>query len=309
MRLFPIIMIVLILFPTTHIFGGGVGTTGTEFLKIGVGARSRAMGEAFVALADDVNTINVNPAGLNNIKSISVSFMHLEWLDTMDFEYLTFSRPFGKNVLGASIIFFHMPDFIHFGSAGQETGELNISDLAITLGYGRQIMGISLGGNFKFIRRTITDVSANAYAVDFGLLKDFSIFNYFKNTPRENLTLGIALQNLGTKIKFLAEEDPLSLNLKIGLAYNISPDFKISFDINKPNDVDRYKFLYNLGAEYKFFNLIGIRGGYKFGYELDSYSFGGGIDYKLGGAIYSFDYALTPLGRKNTHAFSLAITP
>lgn len=38
-------------------FAKGRGTTGANFLKIDVGARPLGMGGAFVAVADDVNTI------------------------------------------------------------------------------------------------------------------------------------------------------------------------------------------------------------------------------------------------------------
>lgn len=308
MNPYRIIATVLALLWTISVYATtGIDTTGADFLKIGAGARNRAMGEAFGSLADDVFTINVNPAGLSNIKTMGFSFMHLEWLDTMDFEFLGFIRPFGRNVIGASVIFFHMPDFIHFGGVGQESGNLNANDLAITIGYGRSIMGISLGGNFKFIHRTLAHVSARAYAVDFGILKGFYLLNL--SSPGKNLFLGASLQNLGTKIKFLSEGDPLPLNLKLSLAYNPLRNITIAFDLNKPRDIDKYKFLYNLGAEYKLFNLLALRAGYKFGYDLDTYSFGGGIAYKLGGSLYSFDYALTPLGKDTTHAFSLTITP
>jgi len=34
-----------------------VGTTGAQFLKIGVGSRAVAMGEAFAGMADDISAI------------------------------------------------------------------------------------------------------------------------------------------------------------------------------------------------------------------------------------------------------------
>jgi hypothetical protein len=40
----------------------GAGNTGLSFLKLGVGARSIAMGEAFVSLADDGTAYIYNPA-------------------------------------------------------------------------------------------------------------------------------------------------------------------------------------------------------------------------------------------------------
>ena len=40
------------------------GTTSANFLEIGTSSRAVSMGEAFVSLADDVNSAYWNPAGL-----------------------------------------------------------------------------------------------------------------------------------------------------------------------------------------------------------------------------------------------------
>ena len=44
--------------------GRGVGTSGSAALKIGIGARATGMGDASVAVVDDVSSIYWNPAGL-----------------------------------------------------------------------------------------------------------------------------------------------------------------------------------------------------------------------------------------------------
>jgi len=49
-------------------WAAGVGTTGAQFLKVGVGARPMAMGNAFSALADDANAVNWNPGALAEVK-------------------------------------------------------------------------------------------------------------------------------------------------------------------------------------------------------------------------------------------------
>jgi hypothetical protein len=43
-------------------------TSGADFLLIGSGARSEGMGGAFTAVADDVNALTFNPAGLALLK-------------------------------------------------------------------------------------------------------------------------------------------------------------------------------------------------------------------------------------------------
>ena len=42
----------------------GPGTSAATFLKLGFGARPLALGETFVALADDPSALHYNPAGL-----------------------------------------------------------------------------------------------------------------------------------------------------------------------------------------------------------------------------------------------------
>ncbi len=48
-----VIIGILILTPSLISYANGPGTTTASFLKIGVGARASAMGEAFTAVASD----------------------------------------------------------------------------------------------------------------------------------------------------------------------------------------------------------------------------------------------------------------
>ncbi len=43
----------------------GPSATGFTFMKVGVGARPVAMGQAFTGVADDANALFYNPAGLS----------------------------------------------------------------------------------------------------------------------------------------------------------------------------------------------------------------------------------------------------
>ena len=68
-KVVPILIILLCasrinaqLFPTLG--GQRAGITTAQFLKIGVGARASAMGEAFTAVANDASALYWNPAGL-----------------------------------------------------------------------------------------------------------------------------------------------------------------------------------------------------------------------------------------------------
>lgn len=68
-----------------------VGTTVAQFLKIGAGARPISMGGAYTALADDINSIYWNPAGLAIIGgSGEATFNHAEWLADTQYDFAAF---------------------------------------------------------------------------------------------------------------------------------------------------------------------------------------------------------------------------
>ena len=56
------------------------GTTAANFLEIGTSSRAVSMGEAFVALADDVNSAYWNPAGLAFISGLECGVSSQDWV-------------------------------------------------------------------------------------------------------------------------------------------------------------------------------------------------------------------------------------
>jgi len=56
-----------------------VGTAGTQFLKIGAGARNVGMGNACVATVNDASASFWNPGGLAKVENYSVMLSHIRW--------------------------------------------------------------------------------------------------------------------------------------------------------------------------------------------------------------------------------------
>ena len=78
-----------------------------EFLKIGVGARAAAMGNAMSGIADDVTAGYWNPAGLGFAPAApEVALMHSEYFAGIaKYDYIGFTMPIGENRrFGASVI-------------------------------------------------------------------------------------------------------------------------------------------------------------------------------------------------------------
>ncbi len=279
-----------------------VGTTGANFLKIGIGAKPIGMGEAFCAIGGVPESIYWNPAGISRIDSTSIAFMHAFWLDEIDYECLSYARPYGKGAIGMGIYYLGIGSIDKRDEIGDKQGSFNPYDLCIALGYGKRYENLDLGMNLKLIQQDIGDESAKGIAIDLGIVK--RLFG----TP---LSLGLAVQNIGPKIKFVEEGYSLPLNIKLGASYRLlsARNLTLALDLNAP--VDNRPSIH-MGGDY-LYNLLGdfrlaLRCGYKTTtiYDLESLS---GLSLGFGCIFkdYGLDYAWVPysdLG--DTHRISIS---
>ncbi|MCK4532985.1 PorV/PorQ family protein [bacterium] len=240
-----------------NLFASSPGTTGANFLKMEIGARPVALGGAFVAVADDANLIYWNPAGLSGIEHNEVTLMHNERGEEIRYEFLAYVQPVKvlKGGLGASVSFLNVGGIEGYDPWGVKTGELYFHDFAFSLAYGRRLIGKLDGGiNFKIFQEILDDEKVNAYAVDIGWLYP---------SPLKSLVFGLNIQNIGSPIKFIDDEDELPLNIKVGGAWKhelFGNDLTTALDFNFPRDND---FFLNLGGEFWVHNAIALRIGYK----------------------------------------------
>src|SRR6185369_6415741 len=76
-------------------------TTGADFLLMSIGARPDGMGQAFSAVADDINALSFNPAGLASLDRYEVGYGHEAFISDVSFDFLGAAFPAGQlGVLG-----------------------------------------------------------------------------------------------------------------------------------------------------------------------------------------------------------------
>src|SRR5215470_1025125 len=105
------------------------GTTAANFLKMGIGPRAVAMGEAQVGLADDVYAAYWNPAGLAQIQNREVGFVQTEYFQDIHSQYAAYAHP--TDTLGTfagSFTYLNIGKFDSFDASGQPTGQVGASD-------------------------------------------------------------------------------------------------------------------------------------------------------------------------------------
>jgi len=69
-----------------------VGTAGAQFLKIGMGARYVAMGEASVACVNDAYAMYWNPAALTEIASSNLALTNVDWISDVQLNHASFGK-------------------------------------------------------------------------------------------------------------------------------------------------------------------------------------------------------------------------
>lgn len=310
-----------------------VGSTAAPFLNIGIGPRAISMGGAFVATANDVTSLYWNPAGASRSEYNSALFSHATWFADINYNWAGAMFNTGIGTVGFSVTYLDYGDLeVTTLSEPDGTGEIfNPKDLSLSLTYAANLTDrFSIGGNIKYINQKIWNSTANALALDLGVLFISDIYG---------LRIGATIANFGTDMKMdgkdlYVQHDinnnifgnndqilsklntdsyPLPLTFRVGIALDpIKTEdhrFTLGVDASHPNDNSESV---NIGGEYVFMNMLSLRGGYK-SLFLDNteegLTLGFGLNYNFNQALGIFvDYAYQDFGKlKYTQQFSLGI--
>src|SRR5882724_7318910 len=168
-------------YPVACVWGSS-GTEAAAFLDIPVGGGPAALGAAYTALASDAYAPTWNPGGLGFLDSIQAAGQHLSYLDTLNYEYVSFALPLIRSpdcsspadcrhsALGASIQYLGSGDITRTdinpdGSFNTNTtGSFSSYYASYNLAYGQALTDkLALGATGKMIKAKIDDVTASAY--------------------------------------------------------------------------------------------------------------------------------------------------
>jgi len=303
------------LFPTLG--GQRAGISTLQFLKIGVGGRATAMGDAFIAVADDASSLYWNPAGLVFAKQNEVMFSHNQWVADISQEFIGGFFKFSANdAVGVSLTSLHMEDMKVTNEVNPfGTGEyFSYGDIAITVTYSRKMTDqFSFGGSIRYVEETLDKLKMRGVMIDLGTM-------YW--TGLGTTRFAVAITNFGNE---LAPDGEVKLwgDRTVSKWQSFSPPtmFRIGFamepwqndhnritasiQLNHPNDNSENV---SIGAEYSYNELLNLRGGYKINADEQSFTAGAGVRLPLGIANVSVDYAFAQFSRLgSTHRFSIIL--
>ena len=337
------------------------GGAAVPFLLISPDARASGMGEVGTAIADDINAIYWNPAGLGfhdymdqysggeDIPYRQVSLTFSKWLPQFNadlfYSYGTIGQYFEglDGTVALNFVFMNLGEFTRTYENGTVAGKFLSNEFSIGLSYGTIIaQDLGIGFQLRYIQSNLAPASSASQgdagvgvsaSFDLGFLwkpqtlmiGDMDFGNYF--------SLGLNLQNVGPKMTYRKESDPLPTTLRLGSAFNIIQDefndLKIAMDISKllvkRDSLDSDPLPKSLvtgwqnpgvefavGAEYWYQQIVALRAGYfmepsRLG-NRKYWNFGAGVRYNIFTLDFSF---INPIEENhpltNTMRFSLLI--
>lgn len=300
---------------------GSLGQSGTSikqtgqasmtFLQVGVSPKAAALGDAYTAMSQGVESVFFNPAGLTEMNSqFDVFFSSTQWF--ADIKYLAGAIGYDSKDYGAFALSFVVVDYgtikgtalVPAASTGANytlIGDVkNVGAYSFGATYVKAVSTkFSIGGTVKYVGQQLgqltdtdgstSDNNATKFAFDMGV-------KYFPGI--ESLRLGMSIRNFSTFVQYQNFESPLPVSFAVGIGMNvmdllnkdISKDHALllSSEFVHPND---YSDRVNTGLEYTFMNMVSLRFGYVTNHDVLDWSGGIGLGTSIGGSRIEIDYS------------------
>lgn len=281
------------------------GQSGLAFLKLGISGRGVAMGDAMSGVVAGAAATHFNPAGLLPAPGTSASselmFMHKEWIQDTRTEFLGAAIILDEDqALGGAVTTTTVSDIEVRLRPGPAEGNFTARDLSAGFSYARVITPeVRVGLTAKILYQKIYVDDASGFAVDVGGMW---------TTPVENLTVGVALANLGSMGTLREEKTKLPALVRVGPGYRLllnEGEMELVGAADYVRIFPESRNYLNAGGEFTFNRTFSARAGYQFGSEGRGLSAGLGLRYGFISVDYGYAKLSADLG--NGHTFSLAI--
>ncbi len=275
-----------------------VNLSGMQFLKIGQGARAVGMGDAFTAVADDINAIFWNGAGLVHVERFAYQANYTRWIGDTNVYSLAAAwntRSSRGEVLGFSILS-HQPPTILETTVFQPTGTGGTVDVSqISVGFLYMIKftdKLSVSAKVNYVQEVLFDTKTQGFIVDIGS---------FFYTGFKSLRVAMALKNFGPDRTVEDRAYLMPLFYIMGVAGEVygekSDPSYLTLSAESVYAID-YEQRYHFGAELWLQNTLALRAGWKWNYDLESIALGAGFKQTVGGRTFNVDIAYSVLQKE-----------
>lgn len=313
-RICLVLVLALLVIPPVQaqeVGSSDAGTSVANYLKLPVGARSAAMGGAYVGMDGDVSALYWNPGAVATVPGSQAMFHTTDWLVDTRTLFAAVAIDVGDlGIVGISLNSFDGGE-MEETTIEQPDGtgrNFSVGNLSLGLTYARQITDrFSAGITLKYVNERLDRTRANAFAADVGSIFVTDFFG--------NMRIGFALSNLGGRMSFDGSDllfqhqpdgsskfvpayvatDPWELPLlfRFGLASDVVQTANTRLTLSgEVYDARDSEARVHAGGEWAYSDLLFLRGGYRFGYDEAGLTLGAGLQTPdWFGSRLRFDYA------------------
>ncbi len=239
-------------FPTGERCANAV-TSAVPFLRITPDARGGAMGDVGIATSADPNGMHYNQSKLAFAdKNVAISATYTPWMRNLGLTdvYLAYLSGYVKldkfQAIGFGLRYFSLGSIDFTDENGQSLGSGNPNEWELTGSYSRKLSDkFSAAIGAKFIYSNLaTGRVVEGNEIKPGIAGAADISMTYKTplkiiSQKSDLTIGLAITNLGSKITYTnsVNRDFLPTNMGLGFAWRVNLDqyntFTITSDLNK----------------------------------------------------------------------------
>ena len=307
-----------------------VGQAGFQFLKLPTNARQAGMGGVISSLGyGDASSAFANPASTLDVQNMDVFLSHVRWFADINYTSTAAVRNFeGIGTIGVNLLFLDYGDMPRTENSpilldGEPTGRSEVltdlgtvtaNNLAIGVSYARRVTDqLHFGVNAKYISETLDDATVGAWAIDIGTVFYTGIRSLRVTMVGRNIGPDTQVAEFDERIGYEPADIRMPVNFSFGVGYDLleggsqSPHlWTLAAEFVHPNDGPEKV---NVGTEYSFRNLLQLRGGYRFNYDEEGLTLGGGLNVGVSGYALSLGYAYWDFGRLGaTHVVSMGFS-
>lgn len=310
------------------VYAQKVGSTAMQFLHVMPNARATAMGNAYSVLASGADAVFWNPSGIALTRGHEFTTTYISWIfDARQgaLSYATSLGDFGAVGLQLQYVDFgtfeettNASPFIKDPDAPGFTGRtFRPFTYLVGVTYARSLTDkFSVGLSMKFAHESLFDgnmVNTMVSSQGGGMFEDVKTWangllfdlGVRYNTGFRSIQIASSVQNFGANVEFAKESNPVPLLFRFGIAANLMGNdallmrdesqnrVTVAFDLFQPND---YTQQAHAGIEYEFAETFALRAGYKFNYDNEGLTLGGGLKHSFGSVGLTVDYSYGSLG-------------
>jgi hypothetical protein len=239
--------------PETNTFKGpdcpNAVQTAVPFLRISADARTGALGDIGVAISPDANSVYYNASKLAYVeKDIAFAVNYTPWLrDLVKDIYLAGVSGYKKlddmQSIGFGLRYFNMGEIEFVNPNGEPAGFGRPNEFDVSLAYARKLsdkFAIGVTGRFIYSNlaggQTVDNVDIKAGTAG---AVDLSMFYNTDIKQNQDLSIGLALTNMGAKVSYTETgiSDYIPANFGLGASWGIQFDdynrLNVNGEINK----------------------------------------------------------------------------